>query len=150
LTKITKTQQLNKGLGAFISILNEPWLHNGEFISSEIPGASFVQNFTINSLMNLYDKSWNEQVIRQVFITNIADKILHTPLIHQVKEDRIIWKAERHSRYSVCSAYILCVTDLINSSYNWRQGYWFEVWKIKNPPKVKNLLWRMCRGCIPA
>jgi len=44
------------GSGASISILNEPWLHNGEFISSDIPGAPFLQNFTINSLMNLYDK----------------------------------------------------------------------------------------------
>ena len=40
--------------------------------------------------MNLYDKSWNEHVIRQVFITDIADKILRALLIHQVAEDRII------------------------------------------------------------
>lgn len=45
------------GSGASISILNEPWLPNGEWISSDIQGAHFVQNFTINSLMNLYDKS---------------------------------------------------------------------------------------------
>ena len=54
----------NIGSGASISILNEPWLPNGEFISSDIPGAHFVHNFTINSLMNLYDKSWNKQVVR--------------------------------------------------------------------------------------
>jgi len=50
--------------GASISIFNEPWLSNGEFISSDTPGAHFIHNFTINSLMNLYDKSWNEQVVR--------------------------------------------------------------------------------------
>lgn len=48
------------GSSASISILNEPWLHDGECICSDIPGAHFVQNFSINSLMNLYDKSWNE------------------------------------------------------------------------------------------
>jgi len=48
------------GSGASISILNEPWLPNGECIRSDILGAHFVQNFIINSLMNLYDKSWNE------------------------------------------------------------------------------------------
>lgn len=52
------------GSGATIPILNEPWLSNGEFISSDIPGAHFVHNFTINSLMNLHDKSWNEKVVR--------------------------------------------------------------------------------------
>ena len=76
-----------------------------EFIGSDIPGAHFVHNFTDNSLMNLYDKSWNEQV----FSDDIENKILHTPLISQVDEDKIIWKAERHKRYSVRSAYMLCV-----------------------------------------
>jgi len=104
--------------GANIPILNEPWLSNGEFIGSDIPGSHFVHNFTIISLMNLYDKSWNEQVVRQVFIDDIANKILHTPLISQVDEDKIIWKAERHERYSVRSAYKLCVFELIDSSYN--------------------------------
>jgi len=69
------------GSGATIPILNEPWLPNGEFIGSDILGAHYVHNFTINSLMNLYDKSWNEQVVRQVFSDDIANKILHTPLI---------------------------------------------------------------------
>ena len=137
------------GSGASIFILNEPWLYNGEVISSEIPGAYFVRNFTINSLMNLYDKSWNKQVIRQVFSADIADKILHTPLIHQVEEDKIIWKAERHGRYSVHNAYRLCVTELVDSSYNWRSWYWSGIWKLKVPPKVKNLVWRMCCGCLP-
>ncbi|KEH25696.1 hypothetical protein MTR_6g033560 [Medicago truncatula] len=113
--------------GASISILSEPWLHNGEFISSEIPGAPFVQNFIINSLMNFYDKSWNEQVIRQVFSTDITDKILRTPLTHQVTEDRIIWKWERHGRYSVRSAYrlfhlldkgVVCPTDSASCDSN--------------------------------
>jgi len=137
------------GSGASISILNEPWLTNGEFISSDVPGAHFLHNFTINILMNLYDKSWNEQVVRQVFSVDIASKILHTPLISQVEEDRIVWKGERHGHYSVRSAYRLCVTELIDSSYLWHPGYWSGIWNLKVPPKVKNLLWRMCRGCLP-
>jgi len=137
------------GSGATISILNEPWLSNGQFISSDTPGAHFIHNFTINSLMNLHDKSWNEQVVRQVFSVDIANKILHMPLIAQVEDDRILWKAERHGRYLVRSAYRLCVTELIDSSYLWRLGYWSGIWNLKVPPKVKNLLWRMCRGCLP-
>jgi len=46
--------------------------------------------------VNLYDKSWNEEVVRQVFNVDIADKLLHTLLIAQVQEDQLIWKAERH------------------------------------------------------
>jgi len=137
------------GSGTTIPILNEPWLSNGEFISNDTPGAHFVHNFAVSSLMNLHDKSWNEQVVRQVFSVDIANKILHTPLIAQVEDNRILWKAERHGRYSVRSAYRLCVTELIDSSYLWRPRYWSGIWNLKVPPKVKNLIWRMCRGCLP-
>jgi len=137
------------GSGATIPILIEPWLPNGEFIGNDIPGAHFVHNFTVNSLMDLYDKSLNEQVVRQVFSDDIANKILHTPLIFQVDADRIIWKAERHEHYSVRSAYRLYVSELIDSTYNWRPGDWASIWNLKVPPKVKNLIWRMCRGCLP-
>jgi len=136
------------GPASSISILNQPWIANGECIDGGIVGAHFVQNFTVNSLMNLYDKSWNEEVIRQVFSVDIADKILHTPLIAHVQEDRLIWKAERHGRYSICSAYRLCVEELVDSSHLRRLGYWSGIWKLKIPPKVKNLGWHMCRGCL--
>ena len=125
------------------------WMVNGECIDGGITGAHFVQNVTVNSLMNLYDKSWNEEVVRQVFSVDIVDKILHTPLIAQVQEDRLIWKVERHGWYSVSSAYMLCVDELVDSSHLWRPGYWSGIWKLKVPPKVKNLVWRMCWGCLP-
>lgn len=88
-------------------------------------------------------------MIRQVFSGDIADKILHTPLIPQVDTDRIIWKAKRHGRYSIRSAYRLCVSELVDSSYLWRPGYWTGIWNLKVLPKVKNLIWRICRGCLP-
>ena len=115
------------GSGASISILNEPWLPNGEFISSDTPDAHIVQNFTINIMMNLYVKSQNEHVERQVFSMDIADKILHTQLISKVDEDGLIWKAEWHVRYSVRSVYRLCVYELIDSPHLWRSGFWSRI-----------------------
>ena len=84
------------GSASSISILNDPWLSNGECIDGSIVGAHFVQNVTINNLMNLYDKSWNEEVVHQVFSVDLATKILNTPLIAQVQDDRLIWKAEKN------------------------------------------------------
>jgi len=75
-------------------------------INGGITGAHFVQNVTVSSLMNLNDESWNEEVVRHVFSVDIAYKILHTSFIAQVQDDRLIWKAERHGRYFVCSAYM--------------------------------------------
>jgi hypothetical protein len=72
------------GSGSSISILNDHWLSNGECIDGSIIGAHFVQNVTINN------KSWNEEVVRQVFSVDLAAKILNTPLIAQVQDDRLI------------------------------------------------------------
>jgi hypothetical protein len=30
-----------------------------------------------------------------------------------------------------------------------RDGFWQGIWRLKVPPKIKNLMWRMCRNVIP-
>ena len=132
-----------------IPILNELWLLNGECIPSNIPGATFVSHASINNLMDPYFKQWNVPVVRQVFSEDLASKILNTPLFEQVQHDTLIWKAEKNGRYSVRSAYRLCVSELVDLSHLHKPGYWNGIWKLKTPPKVKNLIWRMCRGCLP-
>jgi len=66
-----------------------------------------------------------------------------------MEEDKLVWKAERTGLYSVKSAYRLCVEDLVDSSHLRQTGAWSNNWRLKVPPKVKNLVWRMCRGCLP-
>jgi len=100
-------------------------------------------------LISEHGKVWNEPLIRQVFSTDIAVVILHTPLFEQVTNDRLIWKAERNGCYSVRSAYILCMEELIDVCHLHRPGNWKRIWCLKLPPKVKHLLWRMCRGVLP-
>ena len=34
-------------------------------------------------------------------------------------------------------------------SHHHRPSNWNDIWRLKVPPKVKNLLWRMYRGCLP-
>jgi hypothetical protein len=84
-----------------------------------------------------------------VFSNDIAEAILNTPLYEQVQNDRLIWKAERNSFYSVWSAYRLCVEELVDVSHLHRLGNWRDIWSLKIPLKVKHLVWRMCRGCLP-
>src|SRR4030067_946497 len=75
--------------------------------------------------------------------------IVSTPLLEQVETDKLVCKAEKNGIYSVKSAYRLCVDDLVDISHLKRPGFWSGIWRLKVPPKVKNLLWRMCRGCLP-
>jgi len=137
------------GSGASIPIINEPWMVNGVCLDSNTPNAHLLQNFSVNSLMHPNSKTWNEELIYQVVDTTTTASILRTPLFDQVEEDKLVWKAERTGLYSVKSAYRLCVKDLVDSSHLRQTGAWSNIWRLKVPPKVKNLVWRMCRGCLP-
>jgi len=61
----------------------------------------------------------------------------------------MIWKAEKNGRYSVKSGYRICVEEVINNDHLRKPGFWSGIWKLKVPPKVNNLVWRICRDCFP-
>jgi hypothetical protein len=88
-------------------------------------------------------------LINYYFDQDTVHEILKTPLIRQVKEDKLIWRAEKNGHYSVKSAYRLCMENIADNSHLHRSGDWANIWKLKVPPKVKNLLWRICRECLP-
>jgi len=66
-----------------------------------------------------------------------------------VAEDQLIWRLENNGHYSVRSAYRLCIEVFADNSFLHRPGNWASIWKLKVPPRVKNLLWRVCRECLP-
>jgi hypothetical protein len=137
------------GSGANIPILDAPWLANGDSIDGNIPEGFYVRDFNVQSLLSVHGKSWNVPIIQQIFSADIAEAVFHTSLYHQVIHDHLIWKSERNGCYSVRSAYRLCVEGLIDVSHLRCPGNWQNIWRLKVPQKVKNLLWRMCRGCLP-
>jgi hypothetical protein len=49
----------------------------------------------------------------------------------------------------VKSAYRLCVEEFVDVSDLRRPGFSSVIWRLKVPSKVMNLIWRMCRGCLP-
>jgi len=63
--------------------------------------------------------------------------------------DKLVLKVEKNGCYFVRSAYRICVEDIINNDHLRKPGYWSGIWRLKVPPKVKNLVWRICRDCFP-
>ena len=137
------------GSGADIPILDAPWLSHGDCIDGNIIGSHYIRDFKVQSLLSDHRKGWNVPLIRQVFSNDVADRILNTPLFKQVQHDHLIWKAENNGCYLVKSVYRLCVEELIDVSHLRRPGNWKDIWRLKVPPKIKHLLWLMCRGCLP-
>jgi hypothetical protein len=137
------------GTGASIPLLHEPWLSGGDCIKENYNFPELLASPTVQSLINSTTKTWNRDVVQQVFSPAHSTAILNTPLIDQVADDILIWKAEKNGHYSVRSAYRLCVEVLTDSTHLRRDGYWQGIWRLKVPPKIKNLVWRICRNVVP-
>jgi hypothetical protein len=58
---------------------------------------------------------------------------------------RIIFFLCPSSKYNNLSRHIF-TTD---SSHLRREGYWQGIWRLKVPPKIKNLVWHICRDVVP-
>ncbi|KAM6542760.1 hypothetical protein CsatB_007207 [Cannabis sativa] len=73
------------------------------------------------------------------------------PLHSTQGRDKLNWIHETSGFYSVKSAYKL----LQKLKGGWHQEedeqtkFWTKFWKLKIPPKVKNLVWRAGRECLP-
>lgn len=110
---------------------------------------SLFRDFTVNSLIDDAHKQWKVELNHHVFREDMANDIIDTSLIPHVSEDHIVWKAEKNATYPVKRAYILCVKELVDTSFLRRPGYWSSIWKLKVLSKIKNFIWYMCRGCLP-
>lgn len=137
------------GNGVNIPIFDAPWIEGGRCISGEGQSSEVIQQAILVSLIDHSYGCWDQNVINHYFDHSTTQLILATPLFRQVEEDQLIWKAEKNGHYSVKSAYRLCMEEIADNSFLHRPGYWTGIWKLKAPPKVKNLIWRICRGCLP-
>lgn len=66
-----------------------------------------------------------------------------------VTHDTLIWKEDKASVCTVKTDYRLCMEKIMNVTKNFVPGEWKHIWRIKSPPKVRNLIWRVCRDCLP-
>jgi hypothetical protein len=57
--------------------------------------------------------------------------------------------SEINRHFSIKSAYRFCTQELIDTSHLSRPGLWHLIWNLHTLLKVKNLMWRVCRICLP-
>ncbi|KAL8148634.1 hypothetical protein AgCh_005843 [Apium graveolens] len=131
-----------------INILHQPWLADVEhpYISSTTLG---LEDAKVVSLMNMDSKSWDVELISDMF--NDRDKlcILNIPFSADMNIDKLYWVGEMSGSYSVLSVYKMIQSQkgfLNNSSSS---GVWSKLWKIKVPSKVLHVFWRALVGCLP-
>ena len=83
-----------------------------------------------------------------------ATAILSLPLSSTHAEDRLIWIATRNGRYSTKSAYQLLskeeevkALDPSNTADN--KHFWWDIWSLNLPNKIRHFLWRAAIVSFP-
>jgi ribonuclease HI len=137
------------GTGSSIPLMYHPWLANGDCITPLHTGGAHFRTGSVSDLVDPHTKVWRQDLISHLFDEPTTDAILSTPLFPQVLVDALNWSGERNGQYSVRSAYRIHTETITSAAHLYRPGPWSSIWKLKVPPKVKNLVWRVCRSCLP-
>jgi ribonuclease HI len=95
-------------------------------------------------------KGWDIHKLHSLFSESMVESIIKTPLFEDVHEDKLVWIFENHGNYSVRSGYKHFIKRKPADLNYIVEGDWNSLWRICAPPKIKHLLWRICRGCLPS
>jgi hypothetical protein len=135
--------------GSNIKLMGDPWLRGEDGAWLPSPQNQGVYNLYVNDILTPNIKRWDKRKIESLFPMNIANRIMETPLLSVVEEDKIVWLDNNDGNYSVRSGYKMLMHVSGRSRTVTDNEAWQCLWKIKAPPKAKHLLWRICKGCLP-
>ncbi|KAM6591280.1 hypothetical protein CsatA_013885 [Cannabis sativa] len=136
------------GNGETTIILSTPWMSDTEnrLVTSTHP--ALLHN-TVSSLFSLETRTWDSDVVKDLFNNQDASLILGLPLSPNSDTDFWSWLGDRTRFFSVKTAYYLLQKNKPQHSSADNSGFWRKMWHLKIPPKVKNLLWRAITDCLP-
>uniref|UniRef100_A0A803QI56 Reverse transcriptase n=1 Tax=Cannabis sativa TaxID=3483 RepID=A0A803QI56_CANSA len=136
--------------GEEINVLKEPWLPSEDdpYVHSHHPSLGEAK---VRNLMVMEGGSWDVDILNDLFIERDKKLILDIPLNISHGNDKLTWSYESSGIYSVKSGYNLL--QKIHGRWDGNEDdltkFWTKFWKQKIPPKVKNLVWRAARECLP-
>ncbi|KAM6593181.1 hypothetical protein CsatA_000884 [Cannabis sativa] len=137
----------NIGPGTSINIQRDPWLPDASnpFVTTQLVGLDDCQ---VASLMDNHDRSWDLEVLNDLFNNRDRDLICKTP-ISSAPSDFWYWSLNPSGVYKVKDAYNLLHKDdgLLLSAEERR--LWKIAWNINVPPKVLHFLWRSLSETLP-
>ncbi|KAF4372920.1 hypothetical protein G4B88_018085 [Cannabis sativa] len=92
--------------------------------------------------------SWDMELLHDVFNSRDIAAISAVPILQVAAIDSFTWHFELSGIYSVKSAFLLLqkekgAWDTVEAS-----KFWNELWRLKIPPKIKNLIWRGGTNCL--
>ena len=95
------------------------------------------------------ERRWDEDKLKVLFIPQMVSEITAIPLDITNGEDKLIWGDECNGIYTVRSGYNFMMSKMLGGHRCEVVGDWSSLWKARVPPKIRNFIWRVCRGCLP-
>ncbi|KAF7809654.1 reverse transcriptase [Senna tora] len=142
------------GDGCSIDFWKDPWVPNLPNFRLPVEGGSASQGM-VKVADFIVNGRWDAAKLRLVVESDVVEEIfaLHIPRSGGV--DKLCWAESKNGVYSVRSGYFVARSWIVeapslkpSSSFLVPPGLWKALWKVKAPPKMKNLLWRMCSGSL--
>ncbi|GAU27870.1 hypothetical protein TSUD_114500 [Trifolium subterraneum] len=95
--------------------MHDPWLRGtiNKWVPSPQPAE--VYQLSVRNLLHENYKAWNIAKVRNLFSGDVAGRILETPLVNSVRQDKVVWEEERNGCYSVKSGSKLAMRYIIGS-----------------------------------
>ncbi|KAH9683148.1 reverse transcriptase domain-containing protein [Citrus sinensis] len=142
---VVSGSRIQIGHGQQVLIGQDPWLPdtNNGFITSRIHEELAVAK--VSSLMVPNQRSWDLDLLADIFNERDRELILQIPLSQRRESDVWYWLHDLCGVYSVRSCYkLLTHRDSDSSTRVWR-----SLWRLEVPSKVRNFLWRAATNVLP-
>jgi hypothetical protein len=104
------------------------------------PQPAGVYQLFVKDLLHENYKSVDIAKIRILFSGVVVERILATPLVGLLREDKLVWEEERNGLYSVKSSYKLPIRCIIRSDKYHVAGNWNSIWKAQALQEKQHLL----------
>lgn len=135
------------GDGTKVHMWGDPWINDDKSFHISSPPVPTFEDMVVNDFFVPGTRSWNREIIEEVFSIEDATRILKTTPSPSGVDDRMIWHFTSNGYYTVKSAYHLAIR-LLADSWDYPDTDWHLLWKVKVPPKIKSFFWRLCKGWV--
>lgn len=77
------------GDGESIRVWKDAWIPGSQTRKVLSPGGKSNANLEVGALIDLISRSWNEGLVKQMFLPFEADRVLSIPLSHRLPDDSL-------------------------------------------------------------
>lgn len=125
-------------------VWRDPWLP--DVINGYVRTLKCAQlfNIKVSSLMRISEREWVNEVIEDLLEAIDSDLINRIPLSMRVSADSWYWLSDNKGEFTVKSYYMSLQGKCIDD----HSRLWKRIRALKLPSKVKNLVYRLCKGCL--